>query len=120
VIHYGCALAFILSLAVITVFFGIRDGARRTSGQKLSPTFWRYYHWFLAAVIALAVLWLIANEAADWKYGWRVIEQSVLIGEWVAVAAFALSWFFKGEEWEMLRQRRTRAEATREPAVPSG
>ena len=53
-VHYISAAVFIGSLAVISFFFGVREGQRPTREGKRSPTFWRTYHWLCAGAIAAA------------------------------------------------------------------
>lgn len=96
-IHFTAAAAFIVSLAVITYTFGVREGARAPREGKRSPTFWRRYHWLCAGAIAAALLWIGVTELAGWP------SKSLLIGEAVAVWAFGASWLMKGLELDTLR-----------------
>jgi hypothetical protein len=99
-IHFSAAAVFIVSLAVISFFFGVREGARTSQEGKRSPTFWRGYHWFCAGAIVAAVLWIGVNQGAEWT------SKSLLIGEAVSVWAFGASWLMKGLELDILRRRR--------------
>jgi hypothetical protein len=97
-IHYGGAVSLIVLLAVISVFFGIKEAKRAPSAGHRPPVFWTWFHWGCAAVIACACGYmLLANSAhvLDDRY-------SLLIGESVSVVAFGLSWLFKGVERDML------------------
>lgn len=100
-IHYSCAVVFIASLAVMSYYFGVREGNRsqrrdnRTA--RMSPQFWQRFHWGCATAIALAALFIVVT-----KWTGRLDNYSLLIGETVAVVAFGLSWLMKGLELEVL------------------
>jgi hypothetical protein len=96
-IHYGAAVVFIVSLAVISYFYGVREGARDPRQGKRSPVLWRRYHWSCAGGIAAALLWILVTELAGGP------SKSLLIGEAVSVWAFGASWFMKGFELDALR-----------------
>ncbi|MDP9492255.1 MAG: hypothetical protein M3P42_08685 [Actinomycetota bacterium] len=98
-IHYISAATFIGSLGVISFFFGVREGKRRQRTSKLSPKFWRRYHWFCAGTIAAAIVGIVIAELIGWP------PKALLIGEWVAVWAFGASWLMKGFELDILRGR---------------
>lgn len=95
-IHYASAAVFIGSLAVISFFFGVREGARPARPGKRSPRFWRNYHWAFAGAIAAAIAFIIVAELIGWP------PKSLLIGEWAAVWAFGASWLMKGLELDIL------------------
>jgi hypothetical protein len=98
-IHFVAAAIFIGSLAVLSYFFGKREGARPPRvGQRRSPRFWRLYHWACAAAIVLALLWIAVTELSGWGP-----SNSLLYGETLAVWAFGASWLWKGLELDMLR-----------------
>jgi hypothetical protein len=99
--HATFATVFIVSLGVISVFFGIREGRRDPPGGKRSPTFWRNYHWLCAGVIGVAIAWVIVTQFAGWP------RTSLLFGETASVWAFGVSWFMKGYD----RPRRVRPKA---------
>lgn len=101
-VHYLAAAAFIVSLAVISFLFGVREGARPPRERKRSPTFWQAYHWTSAGLIGAALLWIGVTEVAGWP------RTSLLIGEAVAVWAFGASWLMKGLEIDALRRSRGR------------
>jgi hypothetical protein len=107
VIHFGGALIFILSLAAISLLYGVREGRRSPRRRKRSPRFWRRYHWGCALLILLALAGVGVDMATELGP-----DQSVLIGEWVAVWAFGASWLMKGLELDYLR----RAAVKRRPA----
>jgi hypothetical protein len=116
-IHFTAAGVFIASLAVISFFFGVREGARPAQeGKRRSPRFWRNYHWFWAGAILAAVLWIGATELTDGLAIWER-SKTLLIGEWVAVWAFAASWLFKGLERDMLRRKARAAGTSADVAV---
>ena len=103
-IHYGAAAVFISSLAVISYFYGKREGQREPRpGQRRSPRFWRTFHWACAAAIAAALAFILFTEIFD--VGPR---RSLLYGEVASVWAFAISWLWKGLEVDMLRGRHGR------------
>jgi len=102
-VHYVAATTAILMLAVISFFFGVREGRRPDrQGEGLSrhsPAWWQWYHWWLAFLIVLAVLYIGITQAFDvWS------SHSLLIGETVALIAFGASWLAKG--WERAAFRR--------------
>ncbi len=97
VTHYVAAAVFIGSLAVISYYFGKREGDRPSHGQRRSPEFWRRYHWACAGAIVAALLWIGITELAGGP------SKSLLVGEVAAVWAFGASWLMKGLELDMLR-----------------
>jgi hypothetical protein len=99
-IHYVAAGAFILALAVICFFFGVREGARPPRDGRRSPAFWRRYHWTCAAAIGVALAWIGVTELFGGP------PNSLLYGEAVAAWAFGASWLAKGLELDILRGRR--------------
>jgi hypothetical protein len=100
-IHFIAAGAFIVSLAVISYFFGKREGMRpRREGKRRSPRFWRLYHWGCAGAIGAALLWIAVTELSEWGP-----NESLLYGEAASVWAFGASWLWKGLELDMLRGR---------------
>lgn len=105
-IHYGGAVLFIGSLGAITFFFGVREALRKNQQGRFSQTFWRRWHWGCAIAIAAAGAWIIANLLTAKYLGWD-IWKPVIVGEWVAVWAFAASWFYKGLEIDYLRGEST-------------
>jgi hypothetical protein len=98
-IHFGAALLFIVSLAVISFLYGVREGRRPARQGKRRPLFWRWYHW----VCALFILGALAGVGLDMLTE-RGPSESVLIGELVAVWAFGASWLMKGLELDDLRR----------------
>jgi hypothetical protein len=100
-VHYVCATVFILSLAVITFFFGVREGRRpqQRAGHRASrsPTFWRRFHWSCAAAIVLSVAFIAVSALTGW-----FTSYSLIIGETAAILAFGLSWLMKGLELDIL------------------
>jgi hypothetical protein len=98
-IHYVAAGVFIASLAVISFFFGVREGARTPKEGRRSPMFWRRYHWFCAGAVVVALVWIVVTELVGSP------SKSLLIGEAVSVWAFGASWLMKGLELDILRSR---------------
>ncbi len=98
-VHFVAAGAFIVSLGVISFFFGVREGAREPREGRRSPTFWRGYHWSCAGAIAAAVVWIVITALVGEP------SKALLVGEAVAVWAFGASWLMKGLELDFLRRR---------------
>lgn len=97
-VHIGASAGFLVALAAVSYFFGLREGQRPPrEGTHFSPTFWRRFHWICTFAMVLALVWIVVTMIAGWPY------RSLLIGEWVAAWAFGLSWLTKGAEWDMLR-----------------
>jgi hypothetical protein len=101
--HFISAVIFITCLAVLSFFFGVREGRRPAQKGKLPPTFWRIYHWVCAGLIAGALLWMGSYELFS-HWGPR---QTLLIGETLSLIAFGASWLLKGLELDTLRGRPT-------------
>ena len=98
-VHYIAAGAFIVSLAVISYFFGKREGTRPPQeGKRRSRRFWRLYHWACAGAIGVALVWIAVTELTEWGP-----NESLLYGEAVSALAFGASWLWKGLELDMLR-----------------
>ena len=93
-IHFGGALIFILSLAVISVLFGVDEWLR-------DHRRWPWVHWVSAMAIGVAVVYLAVSK---WTNLLGPLEPWwwLLLGEWVAVWAFAISWMTKGLEVDTL------------------
>jgi len=93
-VHATCATIFILSLAVVSLLFGHREGRRkdRTSAQQRRG---RLLHWACAAVMVGAVICVFAT---NWL--------SLFWGEAIADVAFGVSWFLKGFELDVLVDRK--------------
>lgn len=104
-IHYISAATFIGSLAVISYFFGKREGKRPPREGKRSPEFWKRYHQICAGAIAAAIVWIIVTELVGG------VPKALLYGEIVAVVAFGLSWLMKGFELDILRGTRPTVQA---------
>jgi hypothetical protein len=108
VVHYASAAVFIISLGVICVFFGIREGRRDPSRKtRWSPAAWRRFHFACAGVIAAALVFMLIAGSAG-------LDPALLAGEWTAAWAFGASWFLKGYERDALKATstdRTAAEA---------
>jgi hypothetical protein len=96
-LHISAAAVFFASLALMSFFFGLREG-RRTPGNRFPPTVWRTFHWICAGVIVLALVWCVATRKLHFGP-----SRSLWFGEVVAVAAFSVSWLGKG--WELFALR---------------
>jgi hypothetical protein len=119
-VHYTSAAIFIVSLAIITFFFGVQEGRRspqRVGGRPmLSPTFWRWLHWTCAAAILLAVAFIVVTTRAH-----QFTDYALLVGESVAIVSFGLSWLTKGLELQvLLGPRAARRRRAREAAAEAG
>jgi len=92
-VHFAASGVFIISLGVICVLFGRREGVRRSHGNHLPQSFWRLFHFACAGMIAVAGVWiLLTQKIVDGPY-W-----SLLAGETACALAFGASWFAKGAE----------------------
>jgi hypothetical protein len=100
-VHSVSAGVFLVSLAIISFFFGVQEGRRPrqrpTRRAILSPTFWRWFHW----ICALLVLAGLGSAMLAWRQN-MTAGHPILIGEIVAVVAFGLSWLLKGLELDIL------------------
>jgi hypothetical protein len=96
-IHYTASAGFIICLAVVGVLFGVREGKLPSVPGKLPPAFWRGFHFTCAFVMGLGALWILITSLTHGGPRW-----STLLGEWVCTWAWALSWLFKGAEWDTL------------------
>ena len=95
-VHFTASGAFLVSLAVITFFFGVREGKRPRRPGKRSPAFWRWFHWTCTGVMSLALLWIVITLSVGWP------SRALLIGECVSAWAFGASWLGKGAELDLL------------------
>lgn len=118
-VHYTTAAIFIVSLAIISFFFGLQEGRRgpQRVGRRsmLPPSFWRWFHWVNALVILAAVGFMVLARTQH-----MLSAYSLLIGQIVAIVAFGLSWLAKGLELDVLlgpRSARRRWRREREVAA---
>jgi hypothetical protein len=95
-IHFGASALFIALLAVLSFYFGVREGRRPRREGTHSPTFWRWYHWVCTFAMVLAIVWIIVTLSVGWP------PRALLIGEWAAAWAFGASWLMKGAELDTL------------------
>ncbi|HEX2460039.1 MAG TPA: hypothetical protein VHJ58_07800 [Vicinamibacterales bacterium] len=98
--HAFAAGVFIGSLALISLCYGVREAARTQDGIA-PPSFWKWFHWGCAIVIAAA----IAAIGLDWMTGWGP-RTTVLWMEALAVVAFGASWLTKGFDYKYLFQHK--------------
>lgn len=89
-IHLSAAAIFIGLLAAIGYYFGRREYRK----------VWQRFHWGCAAVIVLAVVFIVFSKSTGW-----LSAHSLLIGETVAVFAFGFSWLIKGHALDILHAR---------------
>lgn len=95
-VHYVASGLFIVLLAVLSYYFGVREGARPPRPGRRSPTFWRWYHWSCAFAMVLALVWIAVTLIVGWP------PRSLLVGEWLCAWAFGASWLMKGAELDTL------------------
>jgi hypothetical protein len=96
-VHFTASAIFLGALAVVSFFFGVREGKRpRRQGTHFSPTFWRWFHWVCTMLMALAIVWIVVTLSVGWP------PRALLIGEWASAWAFGASWLAKGAELDML------------------
>lgn len=106
-IHFTAAALFIASLAVLSYYFGEREGGRPPRPGRRSPKFWQTYHWICTGAIAAALAWCAVAVIFD-----SGPRESLLIGETVAVVAFGASWLWKGLEFDLLDRRHAKQSDT--------
>jgi hypothetical protein len=94
-VHVGVSTGFILSLILISVLFGRREGARPAHGNRRSGRFWHFFHLGCAIAMGIAGLWIILTVLTHAVHGpyW-----SLFAGETACVVSFGASWFAKGYE----------------------
>ena len=97
-IHVACAIAFLVSLAVISFLFGRREGTKPESGPR-RRMIWRGVHWLCGLVIIVALAFVVVTKLLHWRDG-----HSILYGEAVAALAFGVSWLTKGANLRILLQ----------------
>lgn len=124
-VHYVSAFVFIASLAVISYYFGVREGDRPARPGRRSPRFWRSFHHACAGAIVAAIAYIgltklgVLLDLVD-EDG-RADRYSLLIGEFVAVLAFGVSWLAKGLELPLhLGLRRVPPSSDRTPSTVTG
>lgn len=114
-VHSVSAAVFILSLAIISLLFGHREGMRRDRAPRQRRR-GKMLHWGCAFVIVAAVVYIAVTK---WLGAYD--EHSLFYGETVATLAFGLSWLMKGFELEILLHGRPPAPGTAtDVAAPTG
>ena len=117
-VHHWSAGVFLVSLAIISFFFGVQEGRRpqeRATGRAmLPPGFWRWFHFVCALLVLAGVGFVFLSKRQHVLTGGHL----ALIAEVIAIGAFGLSWFFKGLELNVLlgTGRARRASAAQEIA----
>ncbi|MGI5238016.1 hypothetical protein [Dactylosporangium sp. CA-139066] len=96
-VHYVSAAVFIICLGIISLYFGIREGRRTQLRGRLSPQFWRRFHFTCAAGVGVAVVFIAVAELTGWLDAYALI-----IGETLATISFGASWLMKGLELRVL------------------
>jgi hypothetical protein len=94
-VHYLSAGVFLGSLAFLSYQFGKREYKREPRAGGRSARFWRDFHYACAGLVVLGLAAAIVLRP--------VTDAALLIGEVIAVVAFAVSWLFKGLEIDALR-----------------
>jgi hypothetical protein len=95
-VHFAATGVFLVSLALITFFFGLREGKRPPRAGTRSPEFWRWFHWTCTGILVLAFLWIVITSRVGSP------PRALLIGAWVSSWAFGASWLAKGAELDVL------------------
>lgn len=120
-IHYSCAFVLFISLAIVSWFFGRREGARgdrpkMMRGPHPEAKVRRAIHQTCAVVVTAAVAFIFVTRVVD-IFG----AKDLLIGESVAIMAFGISWAYKGLELDMLFPSRLprSSQTVREPLSPA-
>ena len=94
-IHYSAAAVFIVSVGFICYDFAQRERQRPQEREGhdaiFPPTFWYSFHLLMAALIFLAIVFIVVTQVFD-----VFDKHSILIGETVVTVAFGLSWLAKG------------------------
>jgi hypothetical protein len=98
-IHFIASTLFIGLLAVLSYYFGVREGARPQRSGTRSPRFWCWYHWVCTIAMVLAMVWIVITSSVGWP------PRALLIGEWLSAWAFGASWLMKGAEFDTLLGR---------------
>ncbi|GAA2337563.1 hypothetical protein [Dactylosporangium salmoneum] len=96
-VHYVSAAVFIISLGIISLYFGIREGKRTQLRGRRSPEFWRRFHFTCAAGIAVAVVFIAVAKFTGW-----LDDYALIIGETLSILSFGASWLMKGLELRVL------------------
>jgi hypothetical protein len=96
-VHDVASAGLVISLTVLSITFGIREGRRlRREKQRCPPAFWKWLHWACSGAMLFSLLWIVITGRIGSP------PNSLLIGEWIACWAFGLSWLAKGAELDML------------------
>jgi hypothetical protein len=116
--HILGTAAFVTGLATVSFLYGLREGRwRPVPGKKLTPRFWRVFHWICTGGMVVGFLWILVSSFPHHNFGPRV---DVLIGEVMCTWSFGPSWLAKGFERDTLfgtpiaerRRRSTRRRTT--------
>ncbi len=112
--HYVSAAVFIISLAVISYWFAQReskrDRLRDGRSSRRSPEFWRRFHLLMSGLIVGSILFIVGTQFFD-----VLDDNSLLLGESLAVLAFGASWLAKGLDLDFLLDRSPVPTPTIEP-----
>jgi hypothetical protein len=100
-IHYASAGVFILMLALLCAAFAVKEGRRTELVGRMKPEFWRAVHSTCAAMIVVALMFIVVYNHWHLHWGSWLDDHSVWLGEVVATASFGITWFSKG--WEIRR-----------------
>jgi hypothetical protein len=107
--HVRGAIAFIVVIGVISIFFALRERDRHH--KEPGSGRWWWFHLVCTGVIwggGLYILW------TKWQGGPR---WSVFAGEFASFTAFGVSWLTKGAEWDTLFPGRKPSRERQAPGV---
>lgn len=100
IVHFAASDVFLVSLMGISFLYGWRERRRpRSAAQTCSPAFWGRFHFACAALMALALVWIVVTRTVHGP------SHALLVGEWVSAWAFGASWLMKGLELDVLRKQ---------------
>ena len=97
-IHGYSAMLFVVSLALVSYFFGEREGKRAPRPGHRSPAFWRRLHHGCTIAMGAACVFFGARNFFHLSYGSLINAHYTWVTELVALVAFATSWLAKGAE----------------------
>lgn len=107
VIHFSCALVFVVFLGILCLDFARREGKRKQERNghhaRFPPKFWFRFHLLMAILIFCGIAYIPLARSFDFFE-----KHSILIGEIVVTVAFGLSWLAKGLDlkvWPKLANR---------------
>jgi hypothetical protein len=109
VVHFAGAGVFIVALAVLSYYFGVREGGRTGRRTAFSAQFWQRFHWTCTGLIVAAVAYLLLSHLLGGS------PRALLYTESVCALAFGASWLAKGLELNVLFGAATVPSSVTEP-----